>query len=195
MPEKIPRATAALIAANFIIFLIVEIFFGSSENTEVLIRAGGAYVPAVRSGEWWRLISAMFLHAGIRHLLNNMLLLYVLGQHLEMLLGRIRFVILYLVCGIAANYIAFRWYESRGEMTVAVGASGAVFAVMGALLFIIIKNKGRARGLSLRQMLVMLGFSLYFGFVSAGVSNIAHVSGLIAGFIVCIPLYLIKPIN
>ena len=84
---------------------------------------------------------------------------------------------------VAANIAAFEYYLHRGEFVVAVGASGAVFAVVGALVFIILRNKGRVRGLSLQQMLIMLFFSLYFGFVSTDVSNVAHIVGLIAGFL------------
>ena len=132
----------------------------------------------------------MFMHSGIRHLLNNMLLLYVLGAVLEDLLGSPRFAALYLLGGLGAGAATWRYYLSRGEMVVSVGASGAVFAVMGALLFIVIYHRGRVRGLSLRQMMVMLLFSLYFGFTSADVSNIAHIAGLIIGFVLAIPLYL-----
>jgi len=163
--------------------VLAEIFAGSTLSTPVLVRCGGADVSRILAGEYWRLFTAMFLHAGIRHLLNNMLILYVLGQHLEYLIGPVKFALLYLVCGVAANIAAFEYYLHRGEFVVAVGASGAVFAVVGALVFIILRNKGRVRGLSLQQMLIMLFFSLYFGFVSTDVSNVAHIVGLIAGFL------------
>lgn len=189
MRKEIPKITAALIIINIAVFFLAEVISGSTENTRTLIVWGGAYVPYVRNGEYWRLFTAMFLHAGIRHLLNNMLILFVMGQHLEYLTGKIRFAVLYLAGGLIANYAAFRWYDASGTETVAVGASGAIFAVIGALIWIILRNRGRADGLTLRQMMIMLAFSLYFGFVSAGVSNIAHISGLIAGFIISILLY------
>ena len=189
MRKKAPYITTALIIINIVIFFLAEIFSGSTENTQVLIRWGGAYVPYIAQGEYWRLFTAMFMHAGMRHLLNNMLILYVMGQHLEFLLGRICFAVLYLAGGLSANYAAYLWYRSRGEATVAVGASGAVFAVIGALIWIILRNRGRADGLTLRQMLIMLVLSLYFGFVSRGVSNAAHIAGLISGFVLAVLLY------
>ena len=189
MRNRIPPVTAVLIAANIILFLLIEIVSGSTEKSSVLIRWGAAYVPLVRGGQWWRLPAAMFLHAGIRHLLNNMLVLYVMGIHLEYLLGSIKYTALYFAGGLAAGYISLRWYESVGKAAVFVGASGAIFAVIGGLLWIIIRNKGRADGLSLRQMLIMLAFSLYLGLVDGSVSNISHISGLIAGFVICILIY------
>lgn len=188
--RRIPRATGVLIAANIILFLLAEIISGSTMDTSVLVTWGGAYVPYLEKGQYWRLLTSMFMHSGIRHLLNNMLLLYVLGAVLEDLLGSLRFAALYLLGGLGAGAAAWQYYLSRGEMVVSVGASGAVFAVMGALLFIVIYHRGRVRGLSLRQMMVMLLFSLYFGFTSADVSNIAHIAGLIIGFVLVVPLYL-----
>ena len=188
--RRIPRATGVLIAVNVILFLLAEIISGSTMDTSVLVTWGGAYVPYLEEGQYWRLLTSMFMHSGIRHLLNNMLLLYVLGAVLEDLLGSLRFAALYLLGGLGAGAAAWRYYLSRGEMVVSVGASGAIFAVMGALLFIVIYHRGRVRGLSLRQMMVMLLFSLYFGFTSADVSNIAHIAGLIIGFVLAIPLYL-----
>ena len=90
--------------------------------------------------------------------------------------------------GLIGNIAAYYWYTGRGDHVVFIGASGAVFSVMGAVLLVVLICRGRLRELSLRQMLVMLAFSLYFGFASAGVSNAAHVGGLIAGFVLAFPL-------
>lgn len=169
--------------------MVSEVFGGSTLDTDVLVRFGGAYTPYILNGEYWRLLTSMFMHSGIRHLLNNMLLLYVLGQHLEFLLGHIRYAALYLAGGLAADLIAHLYYVHTGRSVVSVGASGAVFAVIGALVFIIAVNKGRVDGLTMRQMLIMLFFSLYFGFTEAGVSNAAHLGGLISGLVLSAVLY------
>lgn len=178
-----------LIAINIIVFLLAEILSGSTMSSRVLVTWGGADVGLVRAGEFWRLFTAMFVHAGIRHLLNNMLLLYVLGQHLEYLIGSVRFALLYLACGLIANIASYEIYLMGNRDVVSVGASGAIFAAMGALIFIVIRNKGRVHGLTLQQMLIMAAFSLYFGFVSPEVANSAHVAGLISGFLSGILLY------
>ncbi len=195
MRRQVPYVTAVLIAANIIVFLLAELFSGSTESTRTLIAWGGAYVPLVAKGEWWRLFTSMFLHAGIRHLLNNMLVLFVMGEHLERLLGRVRYGVVYIAGGLISNYCAFRWYLSRDRQVVSIGASGAVFAVIGALIWIILRNRGRADGLTLRQILVMFALSLYFGFATAGVSNIAHISGAAAGFLLGLVLYRKKPVR
>jgi rhomboid protease GluP len=181
--------THVLIGINIICFIIVEIFGGSTQNTDILIRWGGAYVPYIHNGQYWRLFTAMFLHSGIRHLLNNMILLYVLGIALESQLGRVKYTVLYLGCGLIGNIVSYEYYLSRGNYTVSIGASGAIYAVMGALIWVVIRNKGRVAGYSIQQMLLLLAFSLYFGFTSAGVANSAHVAGLISGFLAAILLY------
>ncbi len=186
---KKASVTHVLIGINIIYFLIVELFGGSTLDTNVLIRWGGAYVPYIEEGQYWRLFTAMFLHAGIRHLLNNMILLYVLGIALEPQLGRIKYTILYLVCGLIGNIVSYEYYLSQGNYTVSIGASGAIYAVMGALIWVVIRNKGRVAGYSIQQMLLLLAFSLYFGFTSAGVANSAHLAGLVSGFLMAILLY------
>lgn len=186
---KKASVTHILIAVNIICFIIVEIFGGSTQDTAVLIRWGGAYVPYIQEGQYWRLFTAMFLHAGIRHLLNNMMLLYVLGVALEPLLGKVKYTVLYLGCGLIANLVSYEYYVSRGDATVSIGASGAIYAVMGALIWVVIRNKGRVAGYSIRQMLLLLAFSLYFGFTSAGVANSAHLAGLASGFLASVLLY------
>ena len=105
-----PPVTTVLIAINIAIFLLAEIISGSTLSTSVLVKWGGADVALIHEGQYWRLFTAMFLHAGIRHLLNNMLLLYVLGQHLEYLLGAVKYTVLYFACGVIANIISYRIY-------------------------------------------------------------------------------------
>lgn len=191
--KNLPSVTIALAAVNIVVFLLCEIT-GSTLENEVLIRWGALYTPYVEAGEYGRLFTAMFLHAGIEHLLNNMLMLCVLGSVLEPLLGRVKYLLLYLLGGLAGNLVSYLFYEKAGETVTSVGASGAVFAVMGGLIFVIIRNKGRVANLSLMQMLVMLGFSLYFGFVATNVANTAHLAGLAAGFLLAALLYRKKPV-
>ena len=185
---RAPLTTVTLIITNILIFLLMEVTTGSTLDMAVLMPWGAASTELIRQGQFWRLFSAMFLHSGLSHLANNMLLLFVLGSNLEPVLGTWRFLCIYLLGGLGGNIAAYYWYTSRGEQVVFVGASGAVFAVMGAVLLVVLICRGRMRELSIQQMLVMLAFSLYFGFASAGVSNAAHVGGLIAGFVLAFPL-------
>lgn len=183
-----PYVTIAFIAANVLLFFAAETT-GSTEDTDVLIRWGGAYTPYITDGQYWRLFTAMFMHSGIRHLLNNMLLLYVLGSNLEALLGRVKYFVLYLAGGFIGNFVSYYFNLRENTNVVSVGASGAIFAVMGAVIFIVLRNHGRVRNLTITQMLVMLAFSLYFGFVATNVANTAHIGGLISGFLLSVLLY------
>ncbi len=125
----------------------------------------------------------MFLHFGISHLANNMLVLFVLGQRLEPAVGGVRYLLIYLLSGFGGNVISLGLEMQSSNYAVSAGASGAVFGVMGAMIYVILRNKGRVADLSIKKMMIMAAFSLYFGFTSTGVDNAAHVGGLICGFL------------
>lgn len=182
-------AAAVLLILNIVIFLIAEIM-GGTQNLEVMLEVGAAYPPyIVERGEYYRIFTCMFLHFGMEHLVNNMLALFVLGGRLERTVGKIRFILIYLLGGVAGNILSLVLEMKTGEFNVSAGASGAVFAVTGALIYVVIKHRGRVEDLSTRQILIMAAFSLYFGFTSSGVDNAAHVGGLAAGFILTMLLY------
>ena len=152
--------TVLFILLNILIFLIVD-FTGGSENTAHMIECGAAYPPLILgNGEIYRLFTCMFLHFGI----------YLLG-------------------GLGGNIFSFITEMKSADYAVSAGASGAVFAVMGAMLYVVIRNHGRIQDISVRQMMIMAGFSLYFGFTSTGVDNAAHVGGMVCGFILAAVLY------
>ena len=181
--------TAGLILLNILVFLIVE-FTGSSQNTMHMLDCGAAFTPMIiQGGEYYRLFTCMFLHFGIYHIANNMLVLFVLGQRLEPVVGKIKFILIYLLGGLGGNIFSFIVEMKSADYAVSAGASGAVFAVMGAMLYVVIRNHGRIQDISVRQMVIMAGFSLYFGFTSTGVDNAAHVGGMVCGFILAAVLY------
>lgn len=177
-----------LIALNVLFFLYLEIT-GSSENAYFMYTKGAMFVPAVlEDGEYYRLLTAMFMHFGIRHIMNNMLVLFVLGDNLERALGHVKYLIFYLLCGIGSNWVSMMAH-STDTMTVSAGASGAIFGVVGGLLYVVTANKGRLEDLSTRQLVIMIFFSLYLGYTSTGVDNTAHLSGLVIGIVLAIILY------
>lgn len=181
-----------LIAANVLVFLYLEIT-GSTEDAYFMYTKGAMLAAAVtEDGEYYRLLTAMFMHFGINHLLNNMLILFVLGDNLERALGHVKYLIFYLACGIGSNYISMILQvllEGEDAMIVSAGASGAIFGVIGGLIYVVSVNRGRLEDLSTRQLWIMVFFSLYFGFTSTGVDNAAHISGLILGIVFGIILY------
>ena len=177
-----------LIALNVLFFLYLEIT-GSSENVYFMYIKGAMSAPAVlEDGEYYRLLTAMFMHFGIRHIMNNMLVLFVLGDNLERALGHVKYLIFYLLCGIGSNWVSMMAH-STDTMTVSAGASGAIFGVVGGLLYVVTANKGRLEDLSTRQLVIMIFFSLYLGYTSTGVDNTAHLSGLVIGIVLAIILY------
>lgn len=181
--------TILLIAVNILVFLAVEAA-GPSQDVMHMLGCGAAYTPLIiEGGETYRLFTSMFLHFGISHLINNMLVLFVLGSRLERVTGRVRFLAIYLLGGLSGNVLSMFLELRQNDYSVSAGASGAVFAVMGAMIYIVIRNRGWLGDLSMRQILIMALFSLYFGFTSSGVDNAAHVGGLIAGFVLAVILY------
>ena len=181
--------TVALILINVLVFIAVELT-GTSQNAWHVLDYGAAYTPyIVQNGEVYRLFTSMFLHFGIEHLVNNMLVLFVLGSRLEQVIGKLRFLFIYLAGGIAGNIFSLILELRNQDFSLSAGASGAVFAVMGAMIYVVIRNKGWLGDLSMRQILVMAAFSLYFGFTSSGVDNATHIGGMIAGFVLAVLIW------
>ena len=177
-----------LIALNVLFFLYLEIT-GSSEDAYFMYTKGAMFAPAVlEDGEYYRLLTAMFMHFGIRHIMKNMLVLFVIGDNLERALGHVKYLIFYLLCGIGSNWLSMI-AQTADTMTVSAGASGAIFGVVGGLLYVVTANRGQLEDLNTRQLVIMIFFSLYLGYTSTGVDNIAHLSGLVIGFVLAIILY------
>ena len=178
-----------IILVNILVFLAVEIS-GGSLDTENMISWGAMYVPlCLERQEYYRLFTSMFLHFGMAHLVNNMLVLYVLGDHLECAMGKLAYLFLYLAGGFGGNLISFLVDIQRENYAVSAGASGAVFAVMGGLFYVILINRGKLDDFTTRKLLIVAGLALYFGFTSTGVDNAAHVGGLLCGFLSAVLLY------
>lgn len=178
-----------LIALNIAYFLYLEVA-GSSEDTMFMLKHGAMFAPFVmEGGEYYRLVTSIFIHFGIGHIANNMLVLFVLGDNMERALGSVKYLIFYLLCGVGANIVSMYWGMSDPVQAVGAGASGAIFGVIGGLLYAVMINKGRLDDLSTRQLVAVIVFSLYFGFTSTGVDNVAHVSGLVIGIILAAVMY------
>ncbi len=191
-PEAV--CTVGLIIINSGVFLILTML-GNTEDALFMRDHGAMYAPLVVQGhEYYRIITCLFLHFGIEHLLNNMVMLGALGWNLEQETGKVRFLLIYFVSGIAGNLLSLWRDMTTGEQAVSAGASGAIFGLMGALLCVVIANRGRLGRLSGRGMLIMVILSLYFGLTSRGVDNLAHIGGLVTGFVMAAVLYRRKTI-
>ncbi len=186
-PEAV--CTIILIAVNVAVFFILSLF-GDTEDAVFMMQHGAMYSDFVIQGhEYYRLFTCLFLHFGIEHLLNNMVILGALGWNLELQTGKIRFLLIYFGSGLFGNVVSLIFHGAAQEYTVSAGASGSIFGLMGALLWVVIANHGRLGRLSGRGMLVMVALSLYFGLSSSGVDNYAHIGGLVCGFLLALILY------
>lgn len=177
--NRLPIVTILLAAVNVIVFLICTPMGNMMYNVGSL-----SIVYVLGSGEYYRLITCMFLHAGIEHLFNNMLILVFLGSMLEKEMGHIRYLILYFVAGIGSGAVSMLYEYITGNVMLSVGASGAIFGIIGGMLFLVAFHNGRYGDISLRRMLFGIAYMLYSGFRNPTVNNAAHIGGLVVGFFV-----------
>lgn len=168
-----PRATIALIVICVLVYL-AEGNFGVSGGSGALFRDGALFGPLVEAGDWWRLVTYGFLHAGLLHIGFNMLLLWLLGRELEPELGTPRFLAIYFACLLTGAFGALLFSPNAAT----VGASGAIFGLMGAAAAIMY-----ARGVNPfhTDIGMLILFNLGLGFFISNVSIGGHIGGLIGG--------------
>jgi membrane associated rhomboid family serine protease len=158
---------------KFLSISLIAIFLLQELTGTLLVKSFALFAPLVTSGEWWRLITAGFLHGSIIHLLFNVYILWVIGSQLESIVGNIKFTIIYFVSllgGSVASYL----FSPFGSYS--IGASGAIFGLMGATLVV-----GRKRNLDISQITTLVAINVVIGFVLSGIDWRAHLGGLAAG--------------
>ncbi|MDE2600219.1 MAG: rhomboid family intramembrane serine protease [Rhodocyclaceae bacterium] len=181
-----PWVTWALIATNIVVWIGVSLSVGNFMQTpaDKLLAVGGNAASAVQNGEWWRLLSALFLHGGFMHVAMNMLGLYSVGMLLERIYGPRLFAIIYLGSGLVGSALSLSY---AAQTAVSVGASGAVFGATGALLVALFQHRDtvpKALGKSnISGLAFFILYSLLQGFTHAGIDNAAHIGGLVSGCI------------
>lgn len=186
---KKPVCTISLVVINVFIFLVLS-FLGRTEDAGFMLEHGAMYTPYIIGyGEYYRIFTAMFLHFGFEHLFNNMLTLFIVGQTLEAEVGKWKFLIIYFISGICGGLLSLLQDIVTGQNAVAAGASGAIFGLIGAVLYIAIRRRGRVGNISGRGLLIMTILSLYLGYTEGGIDNFAHIGGLIGGIILAFLLY------
>ena len=170
--------TNQLLLVLVAIYLGLQIYPNLEEDLFLFNRAilSDGQIHGVAEGEWWRLITAGFLHAGLMHLLFNCLALYTLGTPFEALYGRTRYAILLLVSLVAGSYASITF---NAENQVSVGASGAIFGLFGALLVV-----GRRLGADTRPTLTLLAINTAIAIAIPNIDWRAHLGGLAGGVVV-----------
>ena len=176
--QKVPWVSGTLVAINVIVFMICT-FSG-----DVLYNKGELDAASVFVGkQYGRIISAMFLHAGIEHLFNNMIILFFLGAMLEKVTGHIQLLVLYFLSGIGGNLCSLLAKILQMDGSASLGASGAIFGLDGVLLAWILIDRKSMPDVTPKRVALMIALSLYSGFTAQNVDNAAHVGGLVTGFL------------
>ena len=178
--NKFPMITYWLIAVNVILY-VIPILFGQYND---LINNYSVWGPAIREGQYYRLLTGIFLHGGILHLLFNCYALYVIGSQVENFLGRIKFAIIYLVAGISGALFSVIF----GGNFASIGASGAIFGLMGALVYFGYHYRVYLGTVIKSQIIPLIVLNLLLGFCMPGIDNFAHIGGLIGGTLMSIAL-------
>ena len=189
-------ATYTLIIFNFFLFAL-EINAGGSTNLSTLDYLGALIPLKVWSGQWWRLISANFLHYGLFHLATNMLALYFLGKLVELNLGIPRYLFVYFFSGIGSmlSFTILSFIQGN-QYTLLVGASAAIMGLVGSLLaiswYVWLKKKTHINAKRLRLVIIVIIVQFLFDGLIPQVSFYSHLFGLIIGFSLSIILLLFK---
>jgi rhomboid protease GluP len=184
-----PTLTYFLISINVLIFIITAYLSGDimNSNINVLINLGAKDNALIMQGQYYRLITCMFLHGGLVHLALNMYSLYCIGPFVEKVYGKVKYVIVYFISGILCSFFSFMFSPA-----VSIGASGAIFGLLGAVLvFALIMKKNINKGFIV-NILSVIGINLFLGFTLSNVDNYGHLGGLLGGLIVCSIMVLFK---
>jgi rhomboid protease GluP len=183
--SPLPIVTPILIAINVAVFIVMAVNGVSltHPSAESFLRWGADFGPLTTHGQWWRIVTAMFVHANFLHVLMNMLILWSIGRFTERLFGRVSFIVLYLFAGIGGNLASLAWQP----FTVAMGASGAIFGVYGGLLAVLVLHRNTVPGPRVlaiaKSAAIFLAINVFYGLTQTTVDMAAHIGGLLSGFV------------
>lgn len=188
--KQYPYISIVLVSINCIIFLLCQIM-GEDFASRGYLGVWGVLVEK----EYDRFLWSMFCHSDVEHLFNNMILLLFLGSMLEKVIGHLPFAVLYFLSGIGGGALSlFAKYISE-DWSVSLGASGAVFGLDGLLLAVVILLRDRVPEITPLRVGLMIGLSLYSGFTVDNIDNVAHVGGLLTGFVVGIIICAVRRVR
>ena len=176
-----PYITYTILILNIVIFFIMNlagILFNWNQNLQLII-FGAKVNELIAYGQYWRMLTAMFLHIGIAHLFFNSYAIYIYGPMVESLFGKVKFIIVYLGSGLIGSLFSYMFSPNPS-----VGASGAIFGLMGSLLYFRKRNKNIFRQVFGPSLFMIIAVNLFFGFTSTGIDNWGHIGGLIGGYLI-----------
>lgn len=175
--------TVLILVANLLMFIVLTLN-GGSENPLVLLKYGAITNLEPLASEWWRLIASMFLHNGFSHLFSNSFAILVFAPPLERLMGHWRYALLYLGSGLVGNIISLEMYRQSLEPHLSVGASGAVYGVYGAFLYIALFQRQLMDESSRKTLYSLLMIGVVYSLLVTQINWVAHFGGLIGGFFI-----------
>lgn len=175
--QRIPVITLSLIAITVVVYMILTLN-GGSQNTQVLLRYGAKDSGLIWEGQYWRLITPIFLHAGLTHLILNAFSLFQLGSLIEFMYGRTRMLVIFLASGFLATLAS-----TLASPNISVGASGAIFGLFGALFYFGLRNPVIFRAVFGVRIYMVLALNLIMGVVIPNIDSFAHLGGLVGGFV------------
>lgn len=176
---KQPIVTYIIIAICIILFILMELS-GGSTNSQVLLKYGANLDVLVKNGEYYRLFTCIFLHIGIMHLLCNLYSLYVIGREVENLFGKVKYIIIFILSGIFGSIMSLAFTHN----TISAGASGAIFGLLGALLYFGMHYRTYLGEAIKRSIIPIIVVNLIIGFFAEGIDLAAHIGGLVGGVLV-----------
>lgn len=172
-----PKITVCLVAINIFVYILCRFYGG------FIYEKGQLGLVYIREKEYYRLITSMFLHANLQHISSNMILLYFMGDMLERILKKSEYIFVFLLSGIIGNVVSCIYeYTSQLSFT-SIGASGAIYGLIGCLFFRVIRQKPKLE-ISVPRMLVMVAYCIFSTFTEADINIAAHMGGLVAGFFI-----------
>lgn len=171
--------TAVLICIHILVLGLME-WFGSSQDTVTLIQFGALFDLPNLKPEAWRYFTAMFLHIGFAHLLFNCFALYVFAPPLERMLGKWRYVLFYLVCGLIGNLVSALFHQ---DYFVSAGASGAIYGIYAAYLYLAMFRKDIIDHQTKQMVLTIIGVGFIYSFVVPNIDIYAHLGGFLGGLV------------
>ena len=172
-------ATNMLIVINVCVSIVGTILTLTTGHN-ILFMGGAKYTPLIIQGEYWRLITPIFLHSGLMHLFMNLYSLFLLGPFVENTFGIIRYLLIYFFSGIVGNAASALFLPD----TVSVGASGAIFGLLGTWLYLGLKYKSQLPVEFLGNVISMIVINIFYGLIQSNIDNYAHLGGLVSGFLI-----------
>lgn len=177
-PKK-PWITYLIMAICIITFLLMYVFGNGSEDNLTLLKFGANLDVLTKRGEYYRILTCIFLHIGIVHLLLNMYSLYIIGPQVESFYGKIKYLFIYLYSGICGSILSLAFSNN----VISAGASGAIFGLLGSLLYFGYHYRVYLGNVIKSQIIPVILVNLFIGFITPGIDNFAHIGGLIGGVI------------